>query len=30
VEFTSYTELARRFIAEVHELWRTEDEEHKG
>lgn len=30
VEFTSYTELARRFIAEVHELWRIEDEEHKG
>ena len=30
VEFTSYAELARRFIAEVHELWRIEDEEHKG
>jgi hypothetical protein len=30
VEFTSYTELARRFIDEVHELWRIEDAEDEG
>ncbi len=27
VEFTSYIEIADRFIAEVYELWRIEDEE---
>jgi hypothetical protein len=27
VKFTSYAALAERFIAEVHELWRMEDEE---
>jgi hypothetical protein len=27
VEFTSYAALVERFIGEVHELWRTEDEE---
>lgn len=27
IEFTSYEELAQRFMDEVHELWRIEDEE---
>ena len=27
IEFTSYTKLFDRFIKEVHELWRIEDEE---
>lgn len=27
VDFTSYADLVERFIAEVHELWRIEDEE---
>lgn len=27
VDFISYAELASRFLAEVHELWRIEDEE---
>lgn len=27
VAFTTYTALVKRFIAEVHELWRIEDEE---
>lgn len=27
VEFTTYTALVEQFIAEVHELWRIEDEE---
>ena len=27
VEFSTYAALAERFIGEVHELWRTEDEE---
>jgi len=27
VEFTSYEALVERFIEEVHELWRLEDEE---
>ena len=27
VAFTTYAALAERFIAEVHELWRIEDEE---
>ncbi len=27
VEFISYQALAERFIAEVHEIWRMEDEE---
>jgi hypothetical protein len=27
VDFTTYKDLADRFIAEVHELWRIEDEE---
>ena len=27
IEFTSYAELTERFIREVHELWRIEDEE---
>ncbi len=26
-EFICYEEIAERFIAEVHELWRIEDEE---
>jgi Family of unknown function (DUF6516) len=26
VEFTTYVDLVERFIAEVHELWRIEDE----
>ena len=26
VDFTTYTALAERFIAEVHDLWRVEDE----
>jgi hypothetical protein len=26
-QFTTYAELVERFIAEVHELWRIEDEE---
>jgi hypothetical protein len=27
IAFTTYTALVERFIAEVHELWRIEDEE---
>ena len=27
VDFTTYQALAERFIAELHELWRIEDEE---
>ena len=27
IEFTNYEALAEQFIAEVHELWRIEDEE---
>jgi hypothetical protein len=27
VEYSSYPSQLRRFIAEVHELWRIEDEE---
>jgi len=27
IEFTNYAALAERFIGEVHELWRLEDEE---
>jgi hypothetical protein len=27
IEFTTYAALVERFIAEVHELWRIEDEE---
>jgi hypothetical protein len=27
IDFTSYEALAERFIEEVHELWRIEDEE---
>lgn len=27
IEFTTYATLVERFIAEVHELWRIEDEE---
>jgi hypothetical protein len=27
VPFFTYAELVERFIAEVHELWRIEDEE---
>jgi hypothetical protein len=27
IEFTTYAALVDRFIAEVHELWRIEDEE---
>jgi len=27
IEFTTYTALVERFIGEVHELWRIEDEE---
>jgi hypothetical protein len=27
IEFTTYAALAERFIGEVHELWRLEDEE---
>jgi hypothetical protein len=27
VEFTTYAAVVERFIAEVHELWRIEDEE---
>jgi hypothetical protein len=27
VDFSNYTALAERFIREVHELWRIEDEE---
>lgn len=27
IEFTTYGALAERFIGEVHELWRVEDEE---
>lgn len=27
VDFSTYTALAERFIEEVHELWRIEDEE---
>ena len=27
IEFTTYAAVAERFIAEVHELWRIEDEE---
>jgi hypothetical protein len=27
IGFSTYTELAERFINEVHELWRIEDEE---
>ena len=27
VEFTTYADLVERFITEVHELWRIEDEE---
>ena len=27
IEFTTYAVLAERFIGEVHELWRLEDEE---
>jgi hypothetical protein len=26
VEFTTYAALVERFIGEVHELWRIEDE----
>ena len=26
-EFTSYADLLERFIREVHEIWRMEDEE---
>jgi hypothetical protein len=27
LDFTTYAALAERFIAEVHELWRIEDEQ---
>lgn len=27
IEFSTYADLAERFIQEVHELWRIEDEE---
>jgi hypothetical protein len=27
VEFTTYVALVERFIGEIHELWRIEDEE---
>ncbi|HUX27910.1 MAG TPA: DUF6516 family protein [Terracidiphilus sp.] len=27
IDFSTYSDLAERFIAEVHELWRIEDEE---
>ncbi len=30
IEFTSYEALVDQFIAEVHELWRIEDEEEHG
>jgi hypothetical protein len=30
VEFKSYSALLERFIREVHELWRMEDEEGKS
>ena len=29
IVFTSYEDVARRFLDEVHELWRIEDEEDK-
>ena len=30
VDFSTYAAMAERFIKEVHELWRVEDEEEKG
>jgi hypothetical protein len=27
IEYTTYDEHVKRFIAEVHKLWRIEDEE---
>jgi hypothetical protein len=30
VEFTTFEALSERFIEEVHELWRREDEEDQG
>ena len=30
IDFTSYSELLERFIREVHELWRIEDEKEES